>query len=95
MTASADQHDARDTPGDPPTPYSISIVDHRLLTALLDTTPERTGERRVDITWNPPRPLDPGPDPDPPPGDDPLDNPGPPGRGEPPGNVGPPLPDAA
>ena len=83
MTASADQHDARDTPGDPPTPYSISIVDHRLLTALLDTTPERTGERRVDITWNPPRRLDLDPDPDPPPGD------------YSPGGIDPPLPDAA
>ena len=79
VTASADQRDARDTPGNPPTPYSISIVDHQILTALLDTTPERAGDRRVDITWNPPRPLDPDPPPD----------------GEPPGNVGPPLPDAA
>ena len=81
VTASADQRDARDTPGNPPTPYSISIVDHQLLTALLDTTPERAGERRVDITWKPPRSLD--LDPDPPPGDDP------------PGDVDPPLPDAA
>ena len=86
VTASADRRDARDTPGDPPTPYSISIVDHRLLTALLDTTPERAGDRRVDIIWNPPRRLD--LDPDPPPGDDP------PG-GEPPGGIDPPLSDAA
>ncbi|GAC50927.1 HNH endonuclease signature motif containing protein [Gordonia aichiensis] len=65
---------------------SISVVDHRLLTALLDTTPEHAGDRRVDITWNPPRPLD--LDPDPPPGGEP------PGS-EPPGSVDPPLPDAA
>ncbi|WP_273490228.1 HNH endonuclease signature motif containing protein [Gordonia otitidis] len=88
VTAWAGRGEWRDDPGNPPTPYSISIVDHRLLTALLDTAPERAGDRRVDITWNPPRRLDPDPDPDPPPGHDPPD-------GEPPGGIDPPLSDAA
>ncbi|MGV9479610.1 DUF222 domain-containing protein [Gordonia aichiensis] len=86
VTASAGRSGGRGNPGNPATPTAISVVDHRLLATLLDTTPEHADDRRVDITWNPPRPLD--LDPDPPPGDDP------PG-GEPPGSVDPPLPDAA
>ena len=83
VSRSSGRGDARENRAGPATPISISVVEHHALTALLDTTPERAGERRVDITWNPPRRLDLDPDPDPPPGD------------YSPGGIDPPLPDAA
>ncbi|MBR7540230.1 HNH endonuclease, partial [Mycobacterium tuberculosis] len=54
VTASAGRSGGRGNPGNPATPTAISVVDHRLLTTLLDTTPEHADDRRVDITWNPP-----------------------------------------